>query len=120
MKSCLIQVLASFVLVGLAEGCLNSRSGKLEDWDGSDAIFTNQKVVFHITSTADIGNNNDAAKKSGFQMGVGVLPIPTGTKRNGVVIGGASLWIPKAIAKQDGYTAASSRKRYQLIHRYDV
>lgn len=74
-------------------------TGKLEDWDGSDAIFTNQKVVFHITSTADIGNNRDAATKSGFKMGVGVLPIPDGVKRNGVVIGGASLWIPKAISK---------------------
>jgi len=80
-------------------------TGKLEDWDGSDAIFTNQKVVFHITSTADIGNNNDAAKKSGFQMGVGVLPIPTGTKRNGVVIGGASLWIPKAVSKPQAEAA---------------
>lgn len=74
-------------------------TGKLEDWDGSDAIFTNQKVVFHITSTADIGNNGEAAKKAGFQMGIGVLPIPSGSKRNGVVIGGASLWIPKAASK---------------------
>lgn len=74
-------------------------SGKLEDWDGSDAIFTNQKAVFHITSTADIGNIRDDAKKAGFTVGVGVLPIPDGTKRNGVVIGGASLWIPKGISK---------------------
>lgn len=74
-------------------------TGKLEDWDGSDAIFNNQKVVFHITSTADIGNNGEAAKKAGFQMGIGALPIVSGTKRNGVVIGGASLWIPKAISK---------------------
>ncbi|WP_281243988.1 ABC transporter substrate-binding protein [Deinococcus reticulitermitis] len=76
-----------------------SYTGKLEDWDGSDAIFTNQKVVFHITSTADIGNIRDAAGKSGFKVGVGVLPIPDGSKRSGVVIGGASLWIPKAISK---------------------
>ncbi|TDE86175.1 ABC transporter substrate-binding protein [Deinococcus sp. S9] len=75
-------------------------SGKLEDWDGSDAIFTNQKTVFHITSTADIGNIRDAAKKAGFTLGVGVLPIPDGTKRNGVVIGGASLWIPKGISQE--------------------
>ncbi|ADV65739.1 ABC transporter substrate-binding protein [Deinococcus maricopensis] len=74
-------------------------TGKLEDWDGSDAIFTNQKAVFHITSTADIGNIRDAARKSGFTMGVGVLPIPDGAKRNGVVIGGASLWISKGISK---------------------
>jgi len=73
-------------------------TGKLEDWDGSDAIFTNQKTVFHITSTADIGNIRDAAKKSGFTVGVGVLPIPDGAKRHGVVIGGASLWIAKGIS----------------------
>ena len=74
-------------------------TGKLEDFDGSDAIFTNQKVVFHVTSTSKIGNNSDAAKKAGFQMGVGVLPIPDGTKRGGVVIGGASLWVAKNISK---------------------
>ncbi len=80
-------------------------SGKLEDWDGSDAIFTNQKTVFHITSTADIGNINAAATKSGFKMGVGVLPIPDSTKRNGVVIGGASLWISKNIPKAQAESA---------------
>ena len=77
-----------------------SYTGKLQDFDGSDAIFTNQKVVFHITSTSKIGNNGDAAKKAGFQMGVGVLPIPDGSKRNGVVLGGASLWIPKGLSKE--------------------
>ncbi|MFC3861913.1 ABC transporter substrate-binding protein [Deinococcus antarcticus] len=80
-------------------------TGKLEDWDGSDAIFTNQKAVFHITSTADIGNIRDAARKNGFDMGVGVLPIPDGVKRNGVVIGGASLWIPKNISKAQAEAA---------------
>lgn len=80
-------------------------SGKLEDWDGSDAIFTNGKAVFHITSTADIGNIRDAAKKNNYEIGVGVLPIPDGSKRNGVVIGGASLWVPKAINKQQAEAA---------------
>ncbi|MDV6375773.1 ABC transporter substrate-binding protein [Deinococcus arenicola] len=80
-------------------------TGKLEDWDGSDAIFNNQKVVFHITSTADIGNNGEAAKKAGFQMGIGALPIVSGTKRNGVVIGGASVWIPKGIPKPQAESA---------------
>ncbi|MFK7600601.1 ABC transporter substrate-binding protein [Deinococcus sp. SM5_A1] len=76
-----------------------SYTGKIEDFDGSDAIFTNQKVVFHITSTSKIGNNSDGAKRAGFELGVGVLPIPNGTKRNGVVLGGASLWIAKNIPK---------------------
>lgn len=80
-------------------------SGKLEDWDGSDAIFTGEKVVFHITSTADIGNIGDAAKKAGFKMGVGVLPIADGSKRNGVVIGGASLWVAKNITDKQSEAA---------------
>ncbi|GAA5501661.1 sn-glycerol-3-phosphate-binding periplasmic protein UgpB [Deinococcus xinjiangensis] len=80
-------------------------SGKLEDWDGSDAIFTQGKAVFHITSTADIGNIRDAAKKNGYEIGVGVLPIPDGVKRNGVVIGGASLWISKSVSKPQAEAA---------------
>lgn len=80
-------------------------SGKLADTDGSNAVFSNQKVVFHINSTADIGNVNDAAKKANFQLGIGVLPIPDGTKRNGVVIGGASLWIAKGVSKAQAEAA---------------
>ena len=75
-------------------------TGKLEDFDGSDAIFTNQKVVFHITSTSKIGNNSAAAESAGFEMGVAQLPIPTDSERNGVVLGGASLWIAKDIPQE--------------------
>lgn len=83
----------------MQDGGYYTYTGKLEDWDGSDAIFTNQKAVFHITSTADIGNIRDAATRNGFKLGVGALPIPDGAKRNGVVIGGASLWVSKGISK---------------------
>ncbi len=80
-------------------------TGKFEDWDGSDAIFTSGKDVFHITSTADIVNISDAAKQTGFEMGVSVLPIPNGVKRNGVVIGGASLWVSKGIPQAEAEAA---------------
>lgn len=80
-------------------------TGKLEDWDGSDAIFTNQKVVFHITSTSKLGNNSDAAEKAGFQLGVSELPIPTGSERSGVVLGGASLWIAKDVSQEKAKAA---------------
>ncbi len=78
-----------------------TNTGKLADTDGTNAIFSNQKAVFTINSTADLGNQLAAAKTAGFQLGVSVLPIPDGTKRNGVVIGGASLWIPKNISKAE-------------------
>ena len=73
-------------------------TGKLQDRDGSDAIFVSQKAAFNINSTAELTGIRDAAKNSGFDVVVGFLPIPDGTKRNGVVIGGASLWITKNIS----------------------
>lgn len=67
-------------------------TGKLEDWDGSDAIFKEGKVMFHITSTADLGNISDAAAGK-FTLGTGRLPIADGARRSGVVIGGGSVWV---------------------------
>ena len=67
-------------------------TGKFEDWGGSDAIFQEGKVMFHITSTADVGNISDAVEGK-FDMGTGRLPIADGVERNGVVIGGASVWV---------------------------
>ena len=66
-------------------------TGTLEDWSGSDAIFTEGRAMFHITSTGDVGNIIAAA--SGFEVGTGVLPIADDAERNGVVIGGTSVWI---------------------------
>jgi sn-glycerol 3-phosphate transport system substrate-binding protein len=69
-------------------------TGKFEDWDGSDAIFTGGKAMFHITSTADIVNITNAIGTK-FRLNVGMIPIPDGTGRNGTVIGGGSLWVTK-------------------------
>ncbi len=82
-------------------------TGKFEDWDGSQAIFTGQKSLFLITSTADLGNIKDEAKTAGFELGVGLLPIQDGVKRNGVVIGGASLWITKNIPEKTADAACN-------------
>ena len=68
-------------------------SGALEDWNGSDAIFTGQQAAMHITSTADLVNITQAASEAGFSAGTGLLPIADGYERNGVVVGGASIWL---------------------------
>ncbi len=75
-------------------------TGKLEDWGGSDAIFQEGKVMFHITSTADLGNITSAIDGR-FNMGTGRLPIPGSSKRNGVVIGGASVWMADGHSKRE-------------------
>ncbi|MCG8480388.1 MAG: ABC transporter substrate-binding protein [Spirochaetales bacterium] len=71
---------------------LYTYTGRLEDWSGSDAIFQEGEAMFHITSTADLGNIGSAVAGV-FEMGTGLLPIPDGVERNGVVIGGASVWL---------------------------
>ena len=71
---------------------LYTYTGRLEDWSGSDAIFQEGEAMFHITSTADLGNIGSAVEGV-FEMGTGLLPIPDGVERNGVVIGGASVWL---------------------------
>ena len=75
-------------------------TGKLEDWSGSEAIFTSGKVMFHMTSTADTGILADAAKGK-FEIGSAFMPIPEGTERNGTVIGGGSIWFAKERPKTE-------------------
>ncbi len=82
-----------------------TNTGKLADTVGTNAIFGNQKALMTINSTAGLGNLLDAAKQNGFKLGVGVLPIPDGSERNGVVIGGASLWVAKSAPKPEAETA---------------
>lgn len=77
----------------LADGGYYSYTGTLEDWSGSEAIFINQESVFFITSTSQVRNVTLGGEENGFDVQVGLLPIPDGVERNGVVIGGASIWL---------------------------
>jgi sn-glycerol 3-phosphate transport system substrate-binding protein len=77
----------------LADGGYYSYTGRFEDWAGSEAIFGNQQSIYFITSTADAGNIIRGAGEAGFDVATGLLPIPDGATRNGVVIGGASVWL---------------------------
>lgn len=79
-------------------------TGKKEDWGGSDSIFIQGKVMFHITSTADLGNIYEATKDS-FALGTGYLPIPSEVKRNGTVIGGGSIWFAEDHPREEQLVA---------------
>jgi len=85
----------------LADNNLYAWTGKTEDWSGSDNIFTNQKAMYHITSTADINVIKDGAEQAGFHLNVGLLPIADGTTRNGTVIGGGSIWLTKGHSQKE-------------------
>ncbi len=68
-------------------------SGSLEDWDGANAIFISQQVPMLITSTSDVNFMQNAANENGFAIGTSYIPVPADVERNGVIIGGASLWL---------------------------
>jgi len=70
-------------------------SGKPEDWDGANQIFVTQQAPMLITSTSDVTFHQNAAAENGYELGTGFLPAPDGIDRNGVVVGGASLWMTK-------------------------
>ncbi len=70
-------------------------SGKPEDWDGSNSLFISGQVAMHITSTSDVTIMQNAAADNGFELGTGFLPAPDGVELQGVIVGGASLWLPK-------------------------
>ncbi|MEA3310014.1 MAG: ABC transporter substrate-binding protein [Chloroflexota bacterium] len=68
-------------------------SGKLEDWSGADAIFVSGQSAMEITSTSDVVNRQNDAAENGFELGTGYLPYPESSERQGVVVGGASMWL---------------------------
>jgi sn-glycerol 3-phosphate transport system substrate-binding protein len=70
-------------------------SGKPEDWDGANQIFLTQQAPMLITSTSDVTFHQNSAAENGYELGTGLLPAPDGIERNGVVVGGASLWLTK-------------------------
>jgi sn-glycerol 3-phosphate transport system substrate-binding protein len=68
-------------------------SGKLEDWDGADAIFVSGQAAMEITSTSDVVNRQNDAAENGFELGTGYMPYPENSERQGVIVGGASMWM---------------------------
>ena len=82
-----------------------TNTGKLSDTVGTNAIFSEQKALMTINSTAGLGNLLEAARENGFELGVGAFPIPSGSERNGVSIGGASLWLAASLPQPEAEAA---------------
>ncbi|WP_058828654.1 ABC transporter substrate-binding protein [Haloferax sp. Q22] len=74
----------------------------IEAWSEAQQAFLTQKTGLLGYSTSSIAPMTEGARNNGFELGTMRLPTPGG-QRQGVVIGGASLWTPKSLdsAKQD-------------------
>ena len=68
------------------------------NWDDIRAGFSTEKVAMYLDSSAGVA---DMIKSSPFEVGVAYIPYADDVDRNGVVIGGASLWMSKGIAEKE-------------------
>lgn len=68
------------------------------NWDDIRAAFSTEKVAMYMDSSAGVAN---AIENSPFEVGVAYIPHADEVARNGVVIGGASLWMSKGIAEEE-------------------
>ncbi|WP_253701635.1 ABC transporter substrate-binding protein [Bacillus sp. FJAT-27445] len=68
------------------------------NWDDIRAAFQTGKVAMYMDSSAGVAG---AINNSPFEVGVAYIPYPDEAERQGVAIGGASLWMSKGIAKEE-------------------
>ncbi|GKV56773.1 ABC transporter substrate-binding protein [Sporosarcina sp. NCCP-2222] len=68
------------------------------NWDDIRAAFATEKVAMYMDSSAGVAG---AIANAPFEVGVAYIPHADEVKRNGVVIGGASLWMSKGIAEEE-------------------
>jgi sn-glycerol 3-phosphate transport system substrate-binding protein len=68
------------------------------NWDDIRAAFSTEKVAMYLDSSAGVA---DMIENSPFEVGVAYIPYADDVDRNGVVIGGASLWMSKGIAEKE-------------------
>lgn len=68
------------------------------NWDDIRAAFSTEKVAMYLDSSAGVA---DMIANSPFEVGVAYIPYADDVDRNGVVIGGASLWMSKGISEKE-------------------
>ncbi|WZX99458.1 ABC transporter substrate-binding protein [Bacillus sp. FSL W7-1360] len=79
-----------------------------DDWDSMRAVFQAGKTAMILDSSAGVRGLTDQAT---FDVGVAYLPVPDDVERQGVIIGGASLWMSEGL-EEDVQTGAWEFMKY--------
>ena len=79
-----------------------------QNWDDMRAAFQAGKIAMYLDSSAGVKAMVD---NSDFEVGVSYLPIPDDAEREGVIIGGASVWMSSGI-NEDKQKAAWEFMKY--------
>jgi sn-glycerol 3-phosphate transport system substrate-binding protein len=68
-------------------------TGKTNDTQGANQIFLAGQSAIHLESTGSVTSFTAGAETAGFELGTGFFPTNGEVERQGVIIGGASLWV---------------------------
>ncbi|MFC4248040.1 ABC transporter substrate-binding protein [Natribaculum luteum] len=79
----------------------------MEAWGEAADLFYGQNAAMMLTSTASVAGAIEQSEAEGFELGTGFYPAID--DREGVVIGGASLWVP------DGMSESRANEVGQLL-----
>jgi sn-glycerol 3-phosphate transport system substrate-binding protein len=64
-------------------------------WSNHRKAFISGQAAMMISSTSDVTQMTDAFNQKGWDLGTGFLPRPDAVPRQGVIIGGGTLWLTK-------------------------
>ncbi|BBE31251.1 ABC transporter substrate-binding protein [Tepiditoga spiralis] len=82
---------------------------KREDWSGARQIFLSGKAAMVLFSTSDAKAFYEMGKENGYDVGAAFLPVPKGSAKGGVIIGGGSLWMIK------GHSNAENNATWEFV-----
>ena len=68
------------------------------DWEDPRGPFFAEQVGMYLDSTANVA---EVIKNSDFEVGTAYLPVADGMEPQGVIVGGASLWITNQVDEED-------------------
>jgi sn-glycerol 3-phosphate transport system substrate-binding protein len=76
-------------------------TGKTVDYNGEAGAFITQRFAMHLNSTAGLTNFQYYAELLNWDLGVTNFPLPNAEATNGVISGGASLWITEGHSEEE-------------------
>jgi len=70
-------------------------------WSNHRKAFISGQAAMMISSTSDVTQMTNAFNQKGWELGTGFFPRPDAVTRQGVIIGGGTLWLTKDHPKEE-------------------
>ncbi|QSG11907.1 Methyl-accepting chemotaxis protein [Halapricum desulfuricans] len=70
----------------------------IEARGAAKSAFFDGTAAMLVASSSSLSGIEDSAREAGFELGT--APLPVADERNGLVVGGASLWVPESVSRE--------------------